>query len=111
MVVQVADREPAGEAGGDFGVFLGNERLRARDVHEPHQVRVQIIDACVEDRDHDFPGAGVAGRPSLVREDCPHVPLARVERGRRRRRTAFQRRQGGTRCEISSGVSGLDLLA
>ena len=82
VTVEVAEREPAGIVPRDV---LGDERRGVLEVHEPRQVRMQIVDAAVEDRDLDIARAEEACGPRLVREHRPNVPLPRVEPGRRGR--------------------------
>ena len=104
---QVAEREPAGIVPRHV---LGHEGYRAVEIHEPHQVRVRIIDACVEDCDHDVTRAEEAGGPRLGCKHRPHVPLPRVElRGGGRRGRIGGREQVNHRA-VGRGNVGPDVF-
>ena len=105
---EVAERQPAGVARRDD--VLRHERCRVREVHEPGEVRKQVVDAGVDDRDLDIARAEVAGRPRRGREHGPQIPLPCVEPGRRRRRGRIGGSEGFTHSLVGSGAVGRDVL-
>ena len=102
--MEVADGEAARVTLGDDRVVFRYERRRPVEIDEPLEVRECVVDAGVEDRDFHVAGAEVAGRPSLVGEHRPHIPLTRIELGCRRRRRGVRGRDRLAGGELGGGA-------